>query len=227
MTNWARQNFVASLRIHVGTITSASKLVYERKVKLAFVQLHNRPPRDHHEVRRSMKREATYQAAVDLRHGKGAAPSILLPPASYRRSVGPKLGNSRRDGAATHPVPSIYSIRRRIPSLSRWAPVADTDQAHDAGEPAVGRTARPRRTSQAWDRDQSGRCFQVHDPAPEAAVADLEDIPSEPCGLSGVRRFLRRADSHFSAPVRRLPTSRRPTSSLRTACRLIFAGHLP
>ena len=47
----------------------------------------------------------------------------------------------------------------------------------------MGRTARPRRTSQAWDRDQLGRRFQVHDSAPEAAIADLADIPSEACGL--------------------------------------------
>ena len=47
----------------------------------------------------------------------------------------------------------------------------------------MGRTARPRRTSQAWDRDQPGHCFQVHDPAPEAAVADRADILSEPRGL--------------------------------------------
>ena len=56
-----RQNFVASLRIHVGTITATDKFVYERKVKPAFVRLHNRPPKDHHEVRRSMTREPTYQ----------------------------------------------------------------------------------------------------------------------------------------------------------------------
>ena len=68
--------------------------------------------------------------------------------------------------------------------------------------PLTARTARPRRTSHAWDRDQSGRCLQVHDPAPEAAIADLVDIPSEPCGLSGVCRFLRRIDCYVSAPVR-------------------------
>jgi 2-polyprenyl-3-methyl-5-hydroxy-6-metoxy-1,4-benzoquinol methylase len=56
-----RQNFVASLRIHVGKIASEDKLVYERKAKPAFVRLHNRPPQSHHEVRRVMKREATYQ----------------------------------------------------------------------------------------------------------------------------------------------------------------------
>lgn len=56
-----QQNFVASLRIHVGIITSASRLVYERKVKPAFVQAHKRQPRNHHEVRRSMKQEPTYQ----------------------------------------------------------------------------------------------------------------------------------------------------------------------
>ncbi len=74
----------------------------------------------------------------------------------------------------------------------------DTDPAHDAEEPAVG--ARPRRTPQAWDRDQSGRCLQVHEPAPEAAIANLADIPSDPYEPSGVCRFLRRADCHIRSP---------------------------
>ncbi len=56
-----RQNFVASLRIHIGTIVAADQIVYERKIKPAFVKRHGRPPRNHHEVRRLMKRETTYQ----------------------------------------------------------------------------------------------------------------------------------------------------------------------
>ena len=88
------------------------------------------------------------------------------------------------------------------------------DPAHDAGESAVGRATRPWRTSQAWDRDQSGRCFQIHDPAPEAAIAELADIPSEPCGLSGVCRFLRRADCHVSALVRVHHPAPRASSSV-------------
>ena len=77
----------------------------------------------------------------------------------------------------------------------------DTDPAHDAGEPIVGRTARPRRTSQAWDRDQSGCCLQVHGSAPEAAIADLADIPSEPCGLSGVNRYPSRSRIRYLGAV--------------------------
>ncbi len=97
------------------------------------------------------------------------------------------------------------------PPASPWGG-QDTNPAHDAGKPAVGRTARPRRTSQAWDRDQSGRCLQVRDPAPESAIAYLADIPSEPCGLSGVCRFLRRADCHVSALVRvHRPAPRAPS----------------
>ncbi len=39
----------------------------------------------------------------------------------------------------------------------------------------------------------------------------VPDISSEPCGLSGVHRFLRRADCHLSAPVRvHRPASRAP-----------------
>ncbi len=78
----------------------------------------------------------------------------------------------------------------------------DTDPADNAGEPIVGRTAPPRRTSQAWDRDQSGCSLQVHGPAPEAAIADLADIPSEPRRLLGVSRFFRCSDCHLSALVR-------------------------
>ncbi len=87
----------------------------------------------------------------------------------------------------------------------------DTDPAHDARETAVGRTAPPRRTLQAWDRNQSGCCLQIHDPAPKAAIANLEDIPSEPRQRPSVCRFLRRADCHLSAPVCvHRPASRAP-----------------
>ena len=97
-----------------------------------------------------------------------------------------------------------YLVGLEITSTATRPPASpcrgqNIDPAHDAGESAVGRATRPWRTSQAWDRDQSGRCFQIHDPAPEAAIAELADIPSEPCGLSGVRRFFRRADRHVPA----------------------------
>ena len=50
-----------------------------------------------------------------------------------------------------------------------------------------------------------------YDPAPEAAIADLEDILSEPCWLCGVCRFLRRTDRCVSALVRvHRPASRAP-----------------
>ena len=40
------------------------------------------------------------------------------------------------------------------PPASPWG-AQDTDPAYNAAKPAVGGTARPRRTSQAWDRDGS------------------------------------------------------------------------
>ncbi len=46
----------------------------------------------------------------------------------------------------------------------------------------MGRPAHPWRNAQARVRDRGVDGFQVHDPAPRAAIADLADISAQPCG---------------------------------------------
>ena len=46
----------------------------------------------------------------------------------------------------------------------------------------MGRPAHPWRNAQAWVRDRRVDGFQVHDPAPRAAIADVADLPTQPCG---------------------------------------------
>lgn len=58
----ARQNFVAGFRIHLGKhITPLDELVYEQNAKPRFEMEHGRSPKNHHEVRRLMQSEPTYQ----------------------------------------------------------------------------------------------------------------------------------------------------------------------
>ncbi len=59
----ARQNFVQSLKLHLATkIAPGNELVYEKRAKPRFQQQTGRPPKDRHEVRRSMRDEPYYQA---------------------------------------------------------------------------------------------------------------------------------------------------------------------
>ena len=46
----------------------------------------------------------------------------------------------------------------------------------------MGRPAHPWRNAQARVRHRRVDGFQVHDPAPRAAIADVADIPAQPCG---------------------------------------------
>lgn len=59
---FARQNFVQSLKIHLATkVSPGNKTVYERHAAPRFEREHQRLPQDRHEVRSVMKNEPYYQ----------------------------------------------------------------------------------------------------------------------------------------------------------------------
>ncbi len=59
---FARQNFVQSLKVHLATqVSPGNKTVYERRAAPRFEREHQRLPQDRHEVRSVMKNEPYYQ----------------------------------------------------------------------------------------------------------------------------------------------------------------------
>ncbi len=59
---FARQNFVQSLKVHLATkVSPGNKTIYERRASPRFEREHQRLPQDRHEVRSVMKNEPYYQ----------------------------------------------------------------------------------------------------------------------------------------------------------------------
>src|SRR5262249_50094430 len=56
-------------------------------------------------------------------------------------------------------------------------------------------------TSQAGFRDRRVDGLKIHDPAPRAAIADLADIPAQPCGRHRGDRSLRGSNPDVRVPV--------------------------
>lgn len=58
----ARQNFVQSMKMHIGrTISPGNKVIYEKVAKPRFEREHQRPPQDRHEIRHLMQNEPYYR----------------------------------------------------------------------------------------------------------------------------------------------------------------------
>jgi len=64
----------------------------------------------------------------------------------------------------------------------------------------VGRPAHPWRIAKAWLGDRRVDHFQIHDPASRAAIANLADIPVQPCGCDRSDRSLRGSNPDLRAP---------------------------
>src|ERR1700730_221595 len=72
----------------------------------------------------------------------------------------------------------IGASRRKAEGVAGVAPV---DPRHEPGEPAVGRTAYPRRTSQAWHRYRADERGQVYGAQEATTDPGLEDVSEQPC----------------------------------------------
>src|ERR1700758_1153376 len=94
-------------------------------------------------------------------------------------------------------------------SAANSARYQELDPAHQPRQRFVGRAAGSWRTAQTGYRDQPGGRFEVHDAPPQAFIPNLADVPAEPFGLSGIDRFLRRANRYLPPLVR----VHRPTAS--------------
>src|SRR5262249_30979113 len=96
--------------------------------------------------------------------------------------------------AGLPPIPALEGARSSTRSAVAGPRGASPAPSDGAGEPDVGRAADRRRVAPAGPRRRDFGRFQVPARRPPAAVADLEDVPAQPRRLSGVHRFLRRAD---------------------------------
>ena len=65
----------------------------------------------------------------------------------------------------------------------------------------MGRPAHPWRTAEARIRDRRVDGLQIHDPAPRAAIADLANIPAQPCRRHCGNRSLRGSNHDVRVPV--------------------------
>ena len=65
----------------------------------------------------------------------------------------------------------------------------------------MGRPANPWRAAEAWVRNCRVDGLHVHDPTPKAAIAELEDIPAQPCGCHCCNRSLRGSHRDLRATV--------------------------
>src|SRR5262249_41955548 len=68
--------------------------------------------------------------------------------------------------------------------------------ADEQREPVVGRPAHPRRTTQTWLRGRRVDRLQIHDQTPRAAIADVADIPAQPCECDRGSRPLPSSDRY-------------------------------
>src|SRR5207244_8588646 len=87
---------------------------------------------------------------------------------------------------------------------ARW-PAKDTGSPahsrHERREPALGGTADPRRTAQAWHRCRADHRSKIHGAEKAATVAGLEDLSAQSCRRHCVDGFVRSPDDLVSAVV--------------------------
>src|SRR3981081_3354490 len=86
------------------------------------------------------------------------------------------------------------------PEVSPGGPAPDP--RHERGEPALGCTTHPWRTAEARHRSRSVDGRQIHCEERARAVADLEDLPAQPCGRNRRDGLPHRADGRLSIAFR-------------------------
>src|SRR6202011_2377508 len=99
----------------------------------------------------------------------------VAPGRDHHRSAGD------RDPLAPTWFPRLLALEippRRRPSKDRLRD-ASADPADEPREPAVGRTADPRRIVDAWHRSRGIDGRQVYDSASPTTVPRLEDFPAQ------------------------------------------------
>jgi hypothetical protein len=91
-------------------------------------------------------------------------------------------------------------------TTARW-PAKDTGghspahSRHERREPALGSTADPRRTAQAWHRCRADHRGKIHGEEKAATVAGLEDLSAQSCQRHCVDGFVRSPDDLVSTVV--------------------------
>src|SRR6266446_1943197 len=80
-------------------------------------------------------------------------------------------------------------------------PPQDRVRLYDAGQPALGSTADPRRTAQAWHQCRADHRGKIHGEEKAATVAGLEDLSTQSCRRHCVDGFVRSLDDLVSAVV--------------------------
>jgi len=103
------------------------------------------------------------------------APAVLGRPENSQAAHGDPLAPRR--------VPSLLALEI---TTARW-PAEDTDghspahSRHEHREPALGSTADPRRTAQAWHRCRADHRGKIHGEEKAATVARLENLFAQSC----------------------------------------------
>src|SRR5712664_1696185 len=97
-------------------------------------------------------------------------------------------------------------------------PAGDTsaNPGHEPGQPALGRTPHPRRTSHARHRCRPDKRCKVHGPEEGRAVTGLEDLSLQSRRRHRLDGLVRRADAFLPAAVR-LPDLAAPSTSNHVA----------
>src|SRR5262249_28101088 len=123
------------------------------------------------------------------------------------------------DAAALAPCRLPSLLEMEIPP-ARW-PAADTGghspphSRNECRQPAMGRSADPRRTAQAWHRCRTDHGRKVYGEEEDAAVAGLEDLPSQSCRRHRIDGSVPGPDDFVSAVVRIAnPATQSPQASV-------------
>src|SRR5262249_53395197 len=120
-------------------------------------------------------------------------------------SIGRTKNSQAADGdpLASRRVPSLLALEI---ATARW-PAKGTGgdspahSRHERRKPALGSTADPRRSAQAWHRCRADHGGKIHGEEQAASVAGLEDLSAQSCRRHCVDGFVRRPDDLVSAVV--------------------------
>src|SRR6516225_4450807 len=121
-------------------------------------------------------------------------------------STGRTENSQTADGDPLAPrwVPSLLALE----ITTAWWPAKDTGghspahSRHERREPALGSTADPRRTAQAWHRCRADHRGKIYGEEKAATVARLEKLSAQSCGRYRINGFIRTADDLVSTVVR-------------------------
>ena len=114
------------------------------------------------------------------------------------------------DGATRHGHRLAPESFRFVLDMEVTAPAGKTenncgdsrlDSAHEPRQPVVGSPPRSRGTPKVGNRSGAIDSRQVSATTPEAAHADLANIPDQSCGADGLDRLLYRSDRNIPGSV--------------------------